>query len=261
MVYVVSIFTLQKVMEKRRKFSLQVPLLLWNTGLCIFSIVGSYMTVSPQFRVLLYHGVQASVCGRNIQDGPAGVWSLLFILSKAPELIDTYFIVLRKQKLIFLHWYHHITVFVYCWYNYCLLISTGQWFIVMNYMVHSIMYGYYALRISRLIKLPIWVNMFITSLQLLQMVVGVAVNMYVFVHIRTDWHCDRRVEKSYFYVALSFIMYFSYFILFAQFFYSTYFKKQQVKKSVLSSSKCMENQGVENGYSPLQFATSELRHR
>ena len=30
--------------------------------------------------------------------------------------MDTAFIVLRKRKLIFLHWYHHATVLLVCWY-------------------------------------------------------------------------------------------------------------------------------------------------
>jgi elongation of very long chain fatty acids protein 6 len=29
--------------------------------------------------------------------------------------VDTLFIVLRKKPLIFLHWYHHITVLLFCW--------------------------------------------------------------------------------------------------------------------------------------------------
>jgi hypothetical protein len=42
----------------------------------------------------------------------------IFCISKVPELIDTLFIVLRKQKLIFLHWFHHATVLIYSWYRY-----------------------------------------------------------------------------------------------------------------------------------------------
>ena len=34
-----------------------------------------------------------------------GYWTFMFALSKVPELGDTLFIVLRKQPLIFLHWY------------------------------------------------------------------------------------------------------------------------------------------------------------
>jgi len=39
------------------------------------------------------------------QDRVCGFWTWLFVLSKLPELGDTIFIVLRKQPLIFLHWW------------------------------------------------------------------------------------------------------------------------------------------------------------
>ena len=71
------------------------------------------------------------------------------IVHQLPELVDTVFIVLRKQKLIFLHWYHHVTVLWFSWYSYVGFTSTCRWFMVMNYCVHSIMYSYYALRAMR----------------------------------------------------------------------------------------------------------------
>jgi elongation of very long chain fatty acids protein 6 len=37
--------------------------------------------------------------------------------SKVPETVDTLFIVLRRQELIFLHWYHHASVLIYCFYR------------------------------------------------------------------------------------------------------------------------------------------------
>lgn len=40
---------------------------------------------------------------------------------QVPELVDTLFIVLRKKPLIFLHWYHHITVLLFCWHAFATL--------------------------------------------------------------------------------------------------------------------------------------------
>jgi len=72
--------------------------------------------------------------------------------------------------------YHHLTVMCYGFYTFSVFPSTGRWFMVMNYCVHSIMYSYYALRAMR-IKVPTGFAMMITSLQLLQMVVGCAINL------------------------------------------------------------------------------------
>ena len=54
---------------------------------------------------------------------------MLFIYSKVPELVDTAFVVLRKKPLIFLHWYHHVTVLLYCWHSYYTLSSAGLYFV------------------------------------------------------------------------------------------------------------------------------------
>ena len=62
-------------------------------------------------------------------NGPTGLWVMLFIFSKIPELIDTAFIVLRKKPLIFLHWYHHITVLLFCWSSYSSVAGSGLYFV------------------------------------------------------------------------------------------------------------------------------------
>jgi hypothetical protein len=67
------------------------------------------------------------------------LWVQLFILSKIPELIDTVFIVQRKRPLIFLHWYHHVTVLLYCWHSYATEASQALYFVAMNYSVHAVM--------------------------------------------------------------------------------------------------------------------------
>jgi len=64
------------------------------------------------------------------------------------ELGDTAFIVLRKQPLQFLHWYHHITVMMYCFYSYPLYIASSRWYVAMNFFVHSAMYTYYAFKVN-----------------------------------------------------------------------------------------------------------------
>ena len=97
---------------------------------------------------------------------------MLFIFSKIPELFDTAFIVLGKKKLIFLHWYHHVTVLLYCWHSYGTRNAAGLWFIAMNYTVHAIMYFYYFL--TGLGYRPKWA-FFVTIIQISQMFVGVMV--------------------------------------------------------------------------------------
>ena len=92
-------------------------------------------------------------------------WTWMFTLSKILELGDTVFIILRKQKLIFLHWwaednsianetstfnvrYHHLTVLISVFANFSE--SYSRWSTVINFLVHSIMYTYYFLKALRL---------------------------------------------------------------------------------------------------------------
>ena len=135
-----------------------------------------------------------------------------------PSPGDTLFIVLRKQRLIFLHWYHHITVLLYSWYSYKDQVAGGGWFMTMNYGVHSLMYTYYAARAAGL-RVPRPLAILITTTQILQMAMGLAVLglVYRWMH---EVRCPTQVDN----VAWGSLMYLSYLVLFASFFYNSYLR-------------------------------------
>lgn len=217
-IYFVGVFVGRAWMENRPKFELRRALTAWSGGLAVFSIAGAMITIRELVDYLSHDGWHSSVCDATIFDGRIGLWTWLFILSKVPELGDTVFIVLRKQKLMFLHWYHHITVLLYAWYSYRDQIAPARYFIVANFTVHAVMYSYYALRASGFVKIPRQVNITITLMQLFQMVIGCAVNVYALFQLNAGRKCDTTYQN----VAWSLVMYFSYFVLFAQFFYNAY---------------------------------------
>lgn len=172
------------------------------------------------------------------QDRVCGFWTWLFVLSKLPELGDTIFIVLRKQPLIFLHWYHHITVLIYSWFSYTEYTSSARWFIVMNYCVHSVMYSYYALKAARF-NPPRFISMIITSLQLTQMIIGCAINVWANGFLKT--HGTQSCNISQRNINLSIAMYFSYFVLFARFFYKAYLSPGGHKSRRMAASLVAQN--------------------
>ncbi|XP_071478360.1 very long chain fatty acid elongase 6-like [Diadema antillarum] len=241
--YFIGVFSGRAWMESRPKFDLRRTLAAWSAGLALFSILGAVVTIQDFVGYVAKVGWHSSVCDATIFDGKIGFWVWLFILSKVPELGDTVFIVLRKQKLMFLHWYHHITVLLYAWYSYRDHIAPARYFITANFTVHAVMYSYYALRASGILKIPRQVNVTITLMQLIQMVIGCVVNIYALLQLQAGRKCDTNMRN----IAWSLIMYFSYFVLFAQFFYDAYIRKPV--KSKEPSSSAIANGGRKNNSS------------
>lgn len=140
--------------------------------------------------------------------------------SLSPPTGDTAFVVLRKQKLLFLHWYHHITVLLYSWYSYKDMVAGGGWFMTMNYTVHALMYSYYAARAAGL-RVPRLLAVLITCAQIIQMVMGVVVSGLVYRWMQRG-DCHSRLDN----VGWAALMYLSYLLLFCNFFYQTYLRCQ-----------------------------------
>lgn len=217
-------------MKNRAPFDLRLSLGLWSLFLSLFSLAGSVRLLSELNHSISRKGFHHSYCqGDWNRDPRISFWMLAFTWSKVFELVDTVFIVLRKQKLIFLHWYHHILTLIYCFF----LMSRGthgpfRWFATMNFSIHTLMYAYYSIKALRLFHVPSVVNKVITTSQILQMVVGFSINVVLFVMQFTHpKQCDLPMDSNLF----GLILYSSFLLLFVKFFNQSYGRKEGSKDS------------------------------
>jgi hypothetical protein len=148
--YVIVIFGIKAFMKNRKFYDMRVPQMYWNGALAVFSIIGAIRMLPFMLAFMYYEGRVAAFCTSPVKGfggaGPSALWVCLFIFSKVPELCDTLWIVLNKKPLWFLHWYHHVTVLLYCWHSYATRASVGLSFAAMNYTVHAFMYTYYTIQ-------------------------------------------------------------------------------------------------------------------
>ena len=173
------------------------------------------------YRAIMKEGIWSSTCYTETVHVPRqAIWGYIFGLFKVVELGDTAFIVLRKTPLSFLHWYHHITVFIFTWAALTDPAAVTHWFGVMNFTVHTLMYAYYGLRASGW-RLPSKVALTVTNLQLSQMFIGIYVNVLAYLQ-REDHQCEVRKDL----INAGAVMYASYAILFMNFFYQRYIRKK-----------------------------------
>lgn len=177
--YIILVFLGRRFMRNREKFRLNRSLIAWNILHSVFSVLGAIRLV-PGFVDMLYtQGLDYSICEAKYDYGIIGEWSSLFVISKMVDLFDTAFIILRKQNLLFLHWYHHTASLIYSWHSFKELASTGRFFSVMNISAHALMYPYYLCRSLRF-NVSKFVMISITSLQTLQVSINRISNIILY---------------------------------------------------------------------------------
>lgn len=201
---------------------LKIMFISWNLALSIFSWMGLYYVMPHLIGTVRSKGVFFTICaapGEWYTTGKPGFWLEMFIMSKFPELLDTVFLVLQQKKVIFLHWYHHCTVLLFCWQAYIRDAGPGLWYCAMNYSVHAVMYLYYAgMAIPSTKRFVSKLALFITTAQIMQMVVGACVTMSAAYWWLTGSNCHLRQSTC----CLGVIMYLSYFGLFVTLFVDKY---------------------------------------
>ena len=118
---------------------------------------------------------------------------------------------------------------LYCWEAMIPLYDGGSWFSGMNLVVHSFMYTYFALAAAG-VRFSRASQQFITVLQIVQMVAGIAITVHNYMH------CNAMPTLTFFALA----MYASYFVLFVQFFFAKYGddkEKKAAKKAAGDAKK------------------------
>lgn len=158
--------------------NLRWSLFLWNIMLALYS-AATVIAIAPAFVWRLWNrGYIESICLHDRENSffekPYGMWILLFITSKVVELGDTAFLVFRGKNVGFLHWYHHVATLAIAYAEGVVGTPTLEWGCMMNTIVHTWMYGHYALTTVFPNKNRQG-NMMLTMLQIAQMIHGVIV--------------------------------------------------------------------------------------
>lgn len=82
-IYVILIYYGRSLMESRERFTLRVPLILWNLGLALFSTFGMIRCLPEMVYSLHKQGLQFTICDRSTIHGITGYWYVnSFLLMK-----------------------------------------------------------------------------------------------------------------------------------------------------------------------------------
>ena len=158
----------------------------------------------------------------NTVNPPVANLLWLFYISKVWDFWDTVFIIVGKKwkQLSFLHVYHHTTIFLFYWLN-CHVNYDGDIYltILLNGFIHTVMYTYYFICMHTKVpetgkSLPIWWKSSLTMMQMIQFMC--MMSQATFLLVTQCKNTSLRVVIAYFIYILSL------FVLFAQFFVSSY---------------------------------------
>ncbi|NXM63111.1 ELOV6 protein, partial [Illadopsis cleaveri] len=224
-IYFILIFGIQHFMKERRPFSLRAPLILWSFSLTLFSFIAACRIWKHMTFLLLTKGFKHSVCCKSFYVHPLSkLWIYLFAVSKLVELGDTVFIVLRKKKLIVVHWYHHLLTLITAWYGYKSMIVGMEWNAALNLVIHCFTYSYYTVTAMG-IRVPRPLAMLLTTAQMVQMTGFVILSLLI-----AYWKDDKVCQFTWPMFLLPTSLYITLLILFVNFFMKTYLSSTQKSK-------------------------------
>lgn len=210
-----------RLMKDRKPFELKWVLRIFN----LFQILSNTFIVARASHVIWNH-MNWSCEKIDYSNNPHAVWLLktyhLFFLTKAMDMLDTVFFVLRKRyhQVTFLHVYHHFGMLVLMWMTVKFFGGGyGTWVGLINGSVHAIMYVYYFLSsLDEKWKRSIWFKKLITQIQMVQFLT------FSLIYGRLLFNdCEYPKLLSYFFVPQNFFM----LLLFSNFYQKAYVEKKR----------------------------------
>jgi len=171
--YLISIRLLAFAMSFRSKpFNITAITAVWNlimSGLSLWMFLGTANFLFTNLsRFSLSDGIGRVFCDPQAKLSFGGdYWYYVFYLSKFVEFGDTYFLILKKKEVIFLHWYHHFVTASIIWTAWLYPVPASQWMgPLTNTFVHIFMYFYYFAQESFGVSRTI--GSYVTQLQIAQ---------------------------------------------------------------------------------------------
>lgn len=176
--YIFIVLIGPKLMEDRKAFEFPLTLFLYNVLLVVLNFHITYELLSASWKLNYSYSCQKVSYTRDPDEMRIASALWWYYISKMVEFLDTIFFILRKKnnQVTFLHVYHHATMFP-LWFIGVKWVAGGQSFFgaLINSLVHVAMYTYYALAaLGRTYQKYLWWKKYLTILQLVQFVVGLA---------------------------------------------------------------------------------------
>lgn len=212
---------------------------VWNILLSVFAFYGTTRVAPPLLRSLKTRGLHDTLCtfrDEEFYTTEVGLALGLFSMSKVPEFGDTFFLILQgKQRLPFLQWFHHTAMFLYVWLAYEDGSSTFIVAASLNFAVHTIMYFYFAMAEAGFKSLVKPLAMYLTMLQLIQMVGVMFASSYVLYYKyqdssagQGDVSCPGTSTSN---ARLQLVIYTCFLYLFGQMFLNAYVRTPKTKSA------------------------------
>eukprot|EP00184_Porphyridium_aerugineum_P006000 CAMPEP_0184693166 /NCGR_PEP_ID=MMETSP0313-20130426/1446_1 /TAXON_ID=2792 /ORGANISM="Porphyridium aerugineum, Strain SAG 1380-2" /LENGTH=270 /DNA_ID=CAMNT_0027151157 /DNA_START=143 /DNA_END=955 /DNA_ORIENTATION=+ len=226
--YYITLRVLQQFMKNRKAYEFRAFLFVHNMLLSIGSLILFVALVYVLAEKSQVFNLRQMICAPSMHfDGRLQFIYYINYFFKYYELIDTVLLVLRKKPVPFLHEYHHAATLILTW-SQQREHSTVQWVpIVLNLLVHVLMYYYYAMSA---IGVRIWWKQYLTSLQISQFIIDVIACSYayaVFIFNGFDYNSCYGTQTG---AIQGILILSSYLFLFIRFYQQTYKSSGKGKK-------------------------------